>query len=457
MTQTKPLVEFHNVSFTEEDIIACNVMEDFNPISITIPTNVMDLTLYAAKGGFTIINPSGVYEPLLSRQPLIVSVIIDGQKHFVGQYYVDEWENEGEHILHFRCIDNIGLLENEKYMGGLWLSPVLAGEILEDIFDTAGLDVFIDDEIYNTEITGWLPISSCRDAVQQICFATGAYVRSNRQKIIKIGKMGFVSRKDMGIRAGVSTAGQSRTYQMRWRGNIQVSFESTGVPTAGIRSGVSAVGQSRKWQKRWRTSQWEGTEYYINVPNSVQSIDRTLTLQPKVTEVQVPLHDILEGEGERTLFDGELDPGEYIIEFNQPMHTLSAENATISGNGANYAILQVPTTDTVKLSGLTYIDTISVYSIKTPMSPQDKSNVMKVESSTLINSTNGKEVAQRIFDYYQQRYFQKFRLFGSTLSAGNLVELETLYGNILYGVVEHTKLDLANGSIAECEVVGFIV
>jgi len=69
----------------------------------------------------------------------------------------------------------------------------------------------------------------------------------------------------------------------------------------------------------------------------------------------------------------------------------------------------------------------------------------------------GAEIAQRVFDYYQQRYKKKMRLFGSALSAGNIVRVETLYGNTLFGVIEHAEIDLAGGSLVDAEVIGVVV
>lgn len=454
-TQTEIVMK--DVTFTATDIRSCSVVEDFHPLSITVPVNTLDLTLFSTTGGFTIINPSGVYEPLLTRQPMAVYEIIDGIRHFIGKFYMDEWENSGENLISFTCVDVLGLLDKTNYMGGLWMEPIKAGLILDDIFRQTGLDVIIDPQVYNTELTGWLPILSCREAVQQVCFAAGAYVRSSRQDTIKIGVMGFVTMRSAGIRSGVAAAGQSRTYQMRWRGNTVSSLAGTGIATTGIRSGVANAGQSRVYQKRWRKSQWEGTEYTREISSQEQSIDRRLTLRPKVTGVEVSMHDILPGDGERKLFEGVLSAGSHTIEFRQPMHTLDVDGADITESHANYAVLDVATPGEVVLIGLVYDDMISTYAVSTTLAPNEKPNVVKIEDATLVNSSNGREIAQKMFDYYQQRYLQNMRMFGSTISAGNNVRVETLYGNLLYGVVEHAEIDLAGGSIVKSDVVGVIV
>lgn len=454
---TYPEIVFENVTFGAEDIRDCTIVEDFNPLAITVPINTMDLTLYSDAGGFTIINPSGVYEPLLTRQPMAVYINIDGQRHFVGQYFMDAWENQSENLISFTCIDALGLLDKDYYKGGLWLTPIKAGVILDDIFAQAGLDVMIDDQVYDVELTGWLPIMKYRAAVQQVCFAAGGYVRSSRQSVVKIGKMGFISQRQAGVRTGVAGVGQSRVYQMRWRGNVMISFEGTGIATTGIKSGVASVGQSQTYQRRWRAAQWEGTEYYREVMNSEQGADRVLTLREKVTGVEIVMHDITPGDGERKLFEGTLASGVYPVEFSQPMHTLTVEGATIVESSANHAVLEVSAPGEVRLTGMVYNDLISTIAINAPISSHDKPSVIRVDDATLVNSSNGAEIAQRVFDYYQQRYKKKMRLFGSALSAGNIVQVETLYGNTLFGVIEHAEIDLAGGSLVDAEVIGVVV
>lgn len=454
---TYPEIVFENVVFGADDIRDCRIVEDFNPLAITVPINTMELTLYSDTGGFTIINPSGVYEPLLTRQPMAVYINIDGQRHFVGQYFMDNWENQSENLISFTCIDALGLLDKDDYKGGLWMTPVRAGEILDDIFVQAGLDVLIDEQIYDVMLTGWLPIMKYREAVQQVCFAAGAYVRSSRQDVIKIGKMGFISQKHAGVRAGVAGVGQSRVRQMRWRGNVVLSYAGTGVSTTGIVSGVAATGQGRVYQKRWRASQWEGTEYYRDVFSYEQGSERSLTLRPKVTGVEVVMHNIAPGDGERKLFEGTLANGTYPIAFSQPMHTLDVDGATIVESGANYAVLEVSMPGEVLLTGLVYNDLQSTYTIEAMISPHDKHNVIRIDDATLVSAQNGPEVAERVFDYYQQRYRQQIRLFASTLSAGNIARVETLHGNKLYGVVERAEIDLAGGAVVNAEVIGLII
>ena len=80
----------------------------------------------------------------------------------------------------------------------------------------------------------------------------------------------------------------------------------------------------------------------------------------------------------------------------------------------------------------------------------------KIDGDTLINGGNLAEVAQRVYDYHTQRYLQKVKLYSPTVEVGQVVEVETLYGKKIRGVVEKMDIDLAFGFTANVEIVGVV-
>jgi hypothetical protein len=175
-----------------------------------------------------------------------------------------------------------------------------------------------------------------------------------------------------------------------------------------------------------------------------------------VTGVEITAHDIISGTGTLELFNGILAAGDHEIRFSQPMHDLTCTGATIASSGANYAVLTVAAPGTVILTGLVYIDTTKIFGIYLPSYAYKKENVLTITDASLVNSENAEEICQNIFNYYQQRYIQDVKLYAPTAEIGDTVNMETLYGNNLFGVVEKATTDLTGGNVASIEVVGII-
>jgi hypothetical protein len=178
-----------------------------------------------------------------------------------------------------------------------------------------------------------------------------------------------------------------------------------------------------------------------------------------VTGVEVIGHDIVAGDGTLELLNQAMVVGTHEIHFSQPVHTLSITGGTITESGANYAVINVATAGTVVLAGLVYVVTDTLYGEYLPPSSSRKDNIVKITDATLVTSGNGATICLAVFDYYQQRYRQNFKMFapGSSARVGATVNLETLYSNYLYGVIEKMTTNLTGGAVADTEVVGIIL
>ncbi len=454
---TYPKIIFGDVVIERDAIQSATVTEEFSPLSITLPIGRLDVQLYSDDTDFAIVNPSGKFASLVHRQPVAVYEMVDSRQVYIGQYYLEDWDNPSDNVIKLSFMDEIGLIDGLTYKGGIWLTPITVGDLLKEIFTGLGTQYECDPDLAAVELTGWIPICTYREAIQQVAFAAGAYVLAARQQgYIKFGKLEPAISKKRGLSCGVPAVGRSRAYLNRWRQTEWYTFASSNAVTRGIMCGVPAVGQTRVYKKRWRESQWDKLEPVITIPASEQGITRGLGLRPQVTGVEVTFHDIVAGSGENNLYEGELAAGVREITFGQPMHTLSVTGATITKSGANYATLLVESTGAVSLSGKVYEDTETVHGIYMSLPVSVKENILKVTDATLVNSTNGAMLAKRIYDYYQQRYVQNLKLFSPTIKPGGSVILDTLYGRSLKGVVEKMNCDLSGGFIVQTEVVGII-
>jgi hypothetical protein len=428
MTHTSPIVKFGTVTFTGADIKEMTLVEECSPLTLVLPVDVLELVLHSDNADFSMINPAGDYALLKSRQPLLVYENVGAAQVFIGQFFLDTWENLSDKQIQLNCMDLLGIIDTYTYNGGIWLTPITLDALLYSMFDPIGVSYQLDPDLANFPITGWIPLGSYRDALQQIAFAAGAYVTCSRQNgFIKIGKSALLS-----------------------------------VLSKGINTGVASTGQTRVWQQRWRSGVWGGVLPDIVITKAQKGAKQSLTLKTQVTGVEVSTHDIVLGIGTKELYNGDLATGDpHKITFAQPMHSLffgaHPAGSSITEYGANYAIIDAGAGGLTSLNGFVYEDTIKTCSVYTQgLGPTVKRNIVSITEASLVNTTNGMDVTQRVYDYYQQRYFQKVRLYAPQAAAANVVLVDTLYSKQIRGVVEKMTINLTGGFIADAEVVGSI-
>ncbi|MBV5322624.1 MAG: hypothetical protein JZU60_02165 [Ilumatobacteraceae bacterium] len=383
------------IYFTGSDIKSASVVEEINPLSIELPIDTLELRLYSSDSAFSIISPSGDYAQLRDKQPLDVYETLQSDTVFIGQFYLDYWENPSDTEIIFKCIDMTGVLDTIPYMGGIWLTATTVGALLQSMFEAISTPYDLDPDLEAAEIKGWIPVCSYREALQQIAFMAGAYVTCSRSGIIRIYKTVLAS---------------------------------------------------------------ELSSYDVQITKSDKGTEQSLTLKTLVTGVEVTAHNYVSNTSSAELYNGILPVGTHTITFNAPMHDLSITGATLTTTGANYAIVSVASTGTVTLLGQGYTDTKQVLGVyDTTIDSSVKSNILSITDATLVTRDNLAAITQLVYDYYQQRYLQKVKLYSPTAEVGNSVLVDTLYSRQMAGVVEKLSIDLSGGFTAQAEIVGGII
>lgn len=90
----------------------------------------------------------------------------------------------------------------------------------------------------------------------------------------------------------------------------------------------------------------------------------------------------------------------------------------------------------------------------TNLAPGDKENILKVEEATLVSNNNALEVAQRVYDYYQQRHQDEGEILLSDEECGRVVTIDSLHNQKIQGIVEKLDIDLTGGFIANATITG---
>lgn len=100
----------------------------------------------------------------------------------IAAQYVQKCTRESGQWYTFSCQSAIGLLEDD-YLGGVY-NAVPAGEVLKDIL--SGIEYEMDTVFEAQPVTGYLPVCTRRQALQQLAFALGAAVSTRGDGKIRI-------------------------------------------------------------------------------------------------------------------------------------------------------------------------------------------------------------------------------------------------------------------------------
>ncbi len=171
--------------FEGQDIVSAKVLEELDPISAEITVNTFDFKLHTTDAEFSMLNPKGLYSMLQQRQKIQAIGVVGAAEMDMGSFYLSSWENGTENTVTMRAQDAVGLLESATYYGGMY-TDIPASDLIADILDSAGADHDIDPEFASVLLSGYLPISSHREALHQAAFAAGAVVDCSRGEKIRV-------------------------------------------------------------------------------------------------------------------------------------------------------------------------------------------------------------------------------------------------------------------------------
>lgn len=173
-----------NEYFSEDEIEAASVLEEVDISALELSVNTLEFRLRTANDDFDIFNPKGLYNLLQKKQQLCVEGDIDGTLINFGYFYLNDW-NDDEGMTEITAQDAIGIMSNTTFKGNIY-DGVKALNVIDEIMNDAGFGYSVDSRIGDIKISGWLPICTHREALQQVAFALGAYVDTSRGGMVKI-------------------------------------------------------------------------------------------------------------------------------------------------------------------------------------------------------------------------------------------------------------------------------
>ena len=174
--------------FLGDNLINANIVEEINVLSDEISINTLEFTVYTTDDRFNILNPQGIYKALQERQKLTVYKLANNERTNMGTFYLDTWKNDKEKMMNFTAIDLIGVIDKTTFMGNMYNNSTVE-TVINEVMTSAAIqeeNYTIDEELKNISVSGYIPICTHREALQQLLFSIGAVADCSRSDIINI-------------------------------------------------------------------------------------------------------------------------------------------------------------------------------------------------------------------------------------------------------------------------------
>lgn len=194
------------------------------------------------------------------------------------------------------------------------------------------------------------------------------------------------------------------------------------------------------------------------IAGTEKGMESPIDQRPLVTGVEITAHNyIWDGASNILVYKGTLGAGTYTIEFDEPHANYFATNATITLYGIDWVTFTVTTLAEVSITGREYVDSQTVFGVYMDTLPAGaRENIIKINDVPFAHPENAKEIAGRLYNYYQQRLIQKTKLFAPLDEIGDTVLIESQASKMISGLVERMETDLTGGFVSQVDIVGVV-
>lgn len=310
--------------FYGNELRSTKLIQELNPISTEISINTAD---------FTLDSKTDMEYSFQAKQPL--SIYFNGE--LKATTFVKSAKRKAKFLWEIQSEDYIGLMDSVYYYGGIY-NNANAVEILTDIFNVAKVPFIIDEVFSTATVTGYIPYTSCRDALMQVAFAIQAVVDTSNSDVVKIYA-------------------------------LEDDIKQT-IPLNRIMQGQSFADDE--------------------TITTVQVTMHTYTPKEVVEDNKIMAFSAEEsGIGDNML-----------VVFSEPLHDVYARNdGEILEIGQNYAIINARTTN-FRLFGYGYDVSSKIYSKNNPVVlASELEKIVAIENATLISSSNINNILEKCYDW----------------------------------------------------------
>lgn len=157
------------VSYFSDEIVSVQLLNETDPSLCSLTVDTMTVEIRNRRGN-----------PILPQKDQRFSLFRNDVK--IASHYITEYERQSRDNYKFSCQSAIGRLE-DVFLGGMYNQYSLEA-ILQDVLTP--FPFRIDPIFYSKTITGYLPVCTRREALQQIAFAVGAVISTQGDGAISL-------------------------------------------------------------------------------------------------------------------------------------------------------------------------------------------------------------------------------------------------------------------------------
>lgn len=164
--------------FYGDELRGVKLIQEIDPISTQISINTAD---------FTLDSKSDMEYSFQQKQPL--SIFFNGE--LKATTFVKKSTRKAKRLWDIQSEDYIGLMDSMPFYGGMYNNKNVV-ELLNDIFEwqeetqTTKIPYKLDEVFANETVTGYIPFTTCRDALMQVAFAIQAVVDTSNSDVVKV-------------------------------------------------------------------------------------------------------------------------------------------------------------------------------------------------------------------------------------------------------------------------------
>lgn len=157
--------------FLDDELIETNCLQEINAISENISINTLS---------FTVRTKSNIPFDMQKKQRL--GLYFDNV--LLGYFYLKNGARKNKTDYYMDSHDAIGVLDGNEFPGGIYTGEKVP-DVIQEIFEGEDFQYFVDEFYDDTELYGYIPYTTKRNALVQIAFAIGAIVdTSNSDGVI---------------------------------------------------------------------------------------------------------------------------------------------------------------------------------------------------------------------------------------------------------------------------------